>query len=65
MSISSVTSSYQVPITAKAQVADEKTESNTVKAKEAETGKDSPAPVAKATPPAASDASTTSVDVKV
>ncbi|MDB5366912.1 MAG: hypothetical protein JWM77_2839 [Rhodospirillales bacterium] len=47
MSISSVagSGSYQVPITAKAQTADEKTESNTVKAKEAETGKDSAAAV--------------------
>jgi hypothetical protein len=62
MSISSVagSGSYQVPITAKAQTADEKTESNTVKAKEAETGKDSAAAVQK---PAAPSASSSSVDV--
>lgn len=71
MSISAVAGSatYQVPITAKAQISDEKTESNTVKAKEAETGKDSPAPVPKTAASAdavtgAAASSSPSVDVK-
>jgi len=48
MSISSVSSSiptYQVPQTPQAKTDDERTESMTVKAKEANTGKDSPVQV--------------------
>jgi len=57
MSISAVSSSvptYQVPNTAQAKTDDERTESATVKQKEAETGKDSAVKV-----------NTSHVDVKV
>ena len=48
MSVAAVSTSipqYQVPQTAKAQADDERTESASVKAKEAATGKDSAVPV--------------------
>jgi len=56
MSISGISGAvpiYQVPNTAQAKTDDERTESTTVKQKEAESGKDAPAPV-----------KTSSVDVK-